>query len=241
MPRRWTERGPMLLAVGWALLLTPESPAIKNRPPREARAVPAAVLITATNTTTRKTSPCSGVWIAPRAVLTAAHCVAGFDSWQVTAPYAQNGRLHATSRNALAHPQFKLGHFEYDLAVIILDEPLDLGFEPPRLRAGALHPIETPLIVVGRVANGMSAQDQLYEASVTLVAFPGNVNVYGGHPQVTEPGDSGGPVVVARQQKELAALISGYIPFSRANVPTDLLVPIDRLKRAWILQQVPKE
>ena len=104
-----------------------------------------------------------------------------------------------------------------------------------------MYPIETNLVVVGRVANGVLSQTQLFKTSVTLVPFPGNLHVYGGHPHVVEEGDSGGPIYVRDREKEIAGLVSGNLGATRSNVRTDLFIPIDRDNKTWILRQVPEK
>jgi hypothetical protein len=226
------------LAGGWPAL--PAARAIKGDSLAEASGHPAAVLITARDSRTGKESRACGVLIAPRAVLTAGHTTLGFDAWEVTAPYAKPSPVSATSREAHADPDRQPGHLEHDLAVLVLDKPLDVGSPPPALFDGDLLPIETMLEVVGRVRNGTVLKSQLLKATTTVVAFPGNVNVYGGVPPVGEPGDSGGPVFVVGKPDTVVGVVLGGIGFSRANVPKDVYVPISRGNRDWVLKQVPK-
>jgi secreted trypsin-like serine protease len=213
--------------------------AIQRKPSLEASDHPEVVLITARNSQTAQGGKCTGVLIGPRAVLTAAHSVAGFDTWEVKAPYAKHGPAKATAKTAKIHPEYKPAKMDHDLAVLILDDVIDIGRALPTLYGGELYPIETKLIVVGRVSNGTLSQTQLFKTSVTLVPFPGNLNVYGGNPHVVEEGDSGGPIYVHDKDEELAGLVSGNIGFTRSNVRTDLFIPIYRKNKAWILRQVP--
>jgi secreted trypsin-like serine protease len=226
------------LAAGWAGL--PAARAIKGDSVTEAKDHPEALLITGRDTRTGKQGRGCGVLIAPRAVLTAGHNANGFDAWEVTAPYARPSPLTATVREARVDPDREPGHLEHDLAVLILDKPLDVGRPPPELSDGELLPFETKLEVVGRVQNGVALKSQLVRTMTTLVAFPGNVNVYGGHPQAGEPGDSGGPVYVVGKGNTLVGVVLGGIGFSRANVPKDVYVPVSRHNRDWILKQLPK-
>lgn len=227
------------IILGTSVLLAAPAAAVKHNPPRAATGHPEAVLVTAQNARTRKTLYGSGVLIAPRAVLTAAHCVADFEAWVVAAPHGRPRQARA--REARAHPKYQRGQKDNDLAVLVLDEAVDTGKPLPALRGGDLLPLETKLTVVGCVANGKVAGDRLYQATVALVGYRSNGNVYGGNPQVCEPGDSGGPVYVAGKGGEVVAVIGGVLEESRANAPTDIYVPISRANREWILRQIPKD
>jgi hypothetical protein len=226
------------LLLGGAVL--PEARAIKGEMLPEASDHPEAVLVTARDTRTGKQARSCGVLIAPRAVLTAAHTTVGFDAWDVTAPYARGGPVSAVVKEARNDPDRNPNHLEHDLAVLVLKKPLDVGRPPADLFDGDPLPIETKLVVLGRTQNGVVSPNRLVRATVTLVAFPGNVNVYGGVPAVGEPGDSGGPVYVVGKESVVVGVVLGGIDFSRANVPKDVYVPISRENRAWALQQVPK-
>src|SRR5205823_6504871 len=98
--------------------------------------------------------------------------------------------------------------------------------------------LETKLVCVGRVANGRLSADRLYQAPATLSNFPSNLNLYGGFPAQTEPGDSGGPVYrVVRGERLLVALVLGRLGESRANVATDALLPLSQKNAAWVRDQ----
>jgi hypothetical protein len=230
---------------GWVvaglLVALPGVGAIQRKPSLEANDHPEAVLLTARNSKTTQGGKCTGVLNDSRAVLTAAHSVAGFDTWEVMVPYAKNKAAKTTSKTAKVHPEYRTDRMVNDLAVLILDDAIDIGRPFPTLHGGDLHPIETKLVVVGRVNNGQLSQTQLFKTAITLVPFPGNINVYGGNPHVVEEGDSGGPVYVLNKDKEIAALVSGNIGFTRSNVRTDLLIPISRNNKAWILRQIPAD
>jgi hypothetical protein len=62
--------------------------------------------------------------------------------------------------------------------------------------------------------------------------------VYGGHPQIVEEGDSGGPLFLTGKDRTLIGLISGKLGQSRGNVRTDAFTPIHRKNRAWIVRQM---
>lgn len=227
-----------LLAAAW-LVSPPEARAIKQKRSQEVGDHPEVVLIAARNSRTRRGGLCSGTLIASHAVLTVAHGVVPFDTLAVTAPYVKGGPVRSAVKAVHIHPHYKDEPLENDLAVLILREPIPVGRKCPGLHAGGLLPLETKLLVVGRVNNGRISRARLFRTGVTLVAFRGNTNVYGGNPQVVEEGDSGGPVFVQGKEREIVALVSGNIAASRANVPTDVYTPISRRQREWILRQIP--
>jgi len=229
----------VLVGVG-ALCWPAEAWAIKQRPPREAATHPEAVLIMAKDSQHSRTCVSCGVLLAPTVVLTVAHGVSGFETWQVKAPYARRETDQAAGKMLRVHPDYKPGNAEADLAILILDRPIQIEGDWPSLPGADLYPLETPLAIVGRVAEGKISTEHLFEASSTLVAVRGDTNIYGGHPSLCELGDSGGPVYLARHEHQLVGLLCGSLGFSRANVPTDIYVPLGGRNKDWIASQLPR-
>jgi hypothetical protein len=213
--------------------------ALKQGPIHEATDHPEVVLIQM-ESPTKRPFYCCGALVAPQVVLTAAHCVKGFEKWRICAPYALHGPITVRCKHAVTHPSFREGSVEHDVGLLILDGKIAIGRAFPRLYKGELLRLNEQLVVLGRVDNGALATTKAFTAKTSLVEFPGDLNVYGGHPNVTQPGDSGGPVFVSGWEQEIVAVISGGLLRSRANVPLDRYSPISRTNRAWILEQISK-
>ncbi len=220
--------------------MPPSARAIEHHPGIEADHYPEAVLVTARSPGKDATCRCCGVLIDRRAVLTVAHGVVGFETWEVTAPYAKGGATTVQVQSARIHPDYETGIFENDLAVLRLADPIDLDRPLPALHRGDLLPIGARLTVVGRVDNGKPSADRLFAAEVERFWVRGDINIYGGFPRISQRGDSGGPVYPAGDGHEVVALIGGALSASRANVPTDIYIPIIAGNRKWILAQLPR-
>jgi len=154
---------------------------------------------------------CSGAIIAPRVALTAGHCVVGSSSFTVKTPFAGN----QTARGKSTWTDYVDGGSTVnpntlDVAVIVLDKPINLAFYPPI--ASAIQPNGTSAVNVGRIRNGTASFSQLFVgAAVTLrnAASSGYPKAYITS-EIIQPGDSGGPVYVGSgASRSIVAVNSG--------------------------------
>jgi uncharacterized membrane protein YgcG len=175
---------------------------------------------------------CSGSLLSPTVVITAGHCVHGFDSWSVTAPFA-NGQTSVTT-NATTFDwnsgSDNVDPSTHDVALVLLDTPINIAAYPTI----ASSPLSdgSNVVNVGRINNGQLSYTSLYKSKPLPVTAGGSV----GYPfdyqasEVIEHGDSGGPVFVPGTHT-LVAVNSG------GGGGTEILARVDLL-RSWILQQV---
>jgi hypothetical protein len=142
----------------------------------------------------RTTMGCSASLIAPRVVLTAAHCVADADGWQVTAPYVSSTPVHASSGAVFdwSNSNDQVSPDQHDVALVFLDAPIHLSSYPTVATAGL--PDGTKIVTVGRVKNGQLSHDGLYVSEPIQVrsASSYGFNFDYAAPMRIEHGDSGG-------------------------------------------------
>ncbi|MBS2015984.1 MAG: trypsin-like serine protease [Deltaproteobacteria bacterium] len=152
---------------------------------------------------------CSGAVIAPQVAITAGHCVVGNTSFTVTTPFSgnQTARGKSTWTEYVDGGEF-VDPNSLDVAVIVLDRPINLAFYPPL--ASAIQPNGTSAVNVGRIRNGTASFSQLFVgAPVTLrnAASSGFPKAYITS-EVIQSGDSGGPVYVGSGASRMIAAVN---------------------------------
>jgi hypothetical protein len=191
---------------------------------------PEAILLEATHSGV-PVYACSASLVAPYVVLTAGHCISGFDGWHIRAPYA--GGVLVVSSTAevydwVAQSNNQVNPNLHDLGLVYLPSAITLSSYPSiatsPLAAGA------SVVNLGRIQNGVFSNTDLFVSAQAPVSFGNSVGFpfdYLSAPSI-QSGDSGGPDEVPGTTPHLiVAVNSGY------NSSEEMLARVDLLA-TWI-------
>jgi len=179
---------------------------------------------------------CSGSVIAPKVVLTAGHCVAGFNGWSVKAPFAQNQSGTTASGETFDwkdNGSETVDPNAHDIGLIYLNAAINLP-QYPSLVTGPVTDGST-VVNIGRINNGTLSNFALFVSKAITVrnasrqGFPFDYIAT----EVIESGDSGGP-----DELPGTALPHTIVSVnSGAGGGTEVLARVDLLK-SWISDKI---
>jgi V8-like Glu-specific endopeptidase len=189
---------------------------------------------------------CTGVVIAPRVVLTAAHCVVFVTarSWRVTSPFAIGGAETHTARDGepmdaafrnVSSADYAL-HALRDVGVLYVDVPF-ANVKLPTLapRTYAVDKSSPPIYVsaVGRAVGGLSAGLALTSPAQLNEAAGDRSSIDYATTRMTVAGESGGPLF-GEGTHQLVAVHA----HADASGKTDAWTRLDGDVYTWITQKV---
>jgi hypothetical protein len=170
--------------------------------------------------------PCSGVLLTPTVVLSAGHCRGRESTYDVVAPNANGQKAHGSSSWS---PYDGNPAKSSDVMLVFLDTPIHIAAYPAlgatQVAAG------TQVVDIGRTLNGSIGTDDYVSSVVTIqgpataLGFPYN---YEALPDISENGDSGGPIMLAGTHT-IVAIVD--VDTTEENIsestPIDLFARID--------------
>ena len=199
-----------------------------------ATAYPEAVLVDMSQNG-QITAACSGSVIAPQVVLTAGHCVDGFDGWQVKAPFAKGQSANASDGETYDWAENgadTVNPDHHDIGLVYLSSKITLSAYPTL----AKQPLAdgASIVNVGRIGDGTFSTTSLFVSAPTSVSdgagagFPFDYSA----DEIIESGDSGGPDEVAGATPHVIVAVN-----SGAGSGSEVLARVD-LIYDWIQTKV---
>lgn len=174
------------------------------------------------------TGVCTGTVIAPRAVLTAAHCFAGPRSGVSIVTSVNGSRSRISASSVVVHPGFTVnaaGFFLNDVAVIRFANPLPAPSSPVLLSRRASEGESAIVAGYGQTTSTSSTTDELYAGSASIRSVTDNHVRIDYTKNESHPcrGDSGGALFVKNAQ---GLVIVGVVSQSDPSVPSETICEV---------------
>ena len=175
---------------------------------------------------------CSGTLIAPRVVLTAAHCLQKISPGVIYVYFGNDvhqGGQYVQAASIMPHPLYDADRFTYDVGLVRLESDAPSDATPiPILPAGqALGPADeggpVQFVGFGLTEDNTTGVKLEFDGEIVTVCDGPDVCAYGGGGQVVPgaigysvqdggpcSGDSGGPAFVTRGGRQYVAAVTSY-------------------------------
>jgi trypsin len=196
----------------------------------------AVVLLSMRDRTGLASGACSGTVIAPRAVLTAAHCL-DEDTATVTVWLGSGDPLAAES--FAHHPNYGPNASSLDVGVVLLRE--DVGRRPIPVLVGRDARVGESAVVAGWGRDLFNIGTTL-RAGMTTISSVGPIleTLYTSSSSAVCSGDSGGPILVSQDNVWSVAGVTSAVSASGCLTGTNFFISVRNPSvTSFILGQVP--